>query len=305
MRPIIQKIVVAEPLPWDKKANLARAQVVRQTAANLARLMKARLELCHAEALDPSYFMDQQILPLLKAEEERLAKLAKALGPKATASVKQGDPVAVLLDQARGRDVLLAMGTHGRKGMDRMVLGSVTEDVVRHALCPVMVFGPKAQAKAVKFAGRPRLLFATDLTEDSALAQGLAFGLAQNLKARLTILSFFAEKVPLPYPADAFGVLGAYPLPLDLKPMRQAKSIRLKHLAELAGRSGVEADYELEEKSSTAAQAILSKAKSHDLVVMGTHARGSLEVALLGGTAREVILGSPIPVITIRTQRKQ
>lgn len=71
---------------------------------------------------------------------EAIAQLAGDHGVDVVTSVVTGHPARAILDYAADNDVdLLVMGTHGRRGLDRYLLGSVTERVVRGASVPVMV----------------------------------------------------------------------------------------------------------------------------------------------------------------------
>jgi len=69
-----------------------------------------------------------------------LQKTAKKVGVKFNSKMEEGVPYEVIVDTAKelGSD-LIVMGTHGRKGLDRLLLGSVTEKVVRTAHCPTLV----------------------------------------------------------------------------------------------------------------------------------------------------------------------
>lgn len=70
---------------------------------------------------------------------QRLAAKARKAGVKAVATVEQGDPSAEILRVARRvRAGLIVIGTHGRTGLPRLVLGSVADRVVRTATCPVL-----------------------------------------------------------------------------------------------------------------------------------------------------------------------
>ncbi len=78
---------------------------------------------------------------LKKAGEEAIAKaldLARAKGVEATGEVKEGLPVPTIVEAAGGFD-LLVMGTHGRTGLDKLLLGSVTEGVLHRVKVPVLV----------------------------------------------------------------------------------------------------------------------------------------------------------------------
>jgi universal stress protein A len=79
------------------------------------------------------------------ALETRAAALA-GNGVRARVMVKSGLPWRQIIDTAREEDVdLIVIGTHGRGGLNRMLLGSVAERVVRQAPCPVMTVGPQAR----------------------------------------------------------------------------------------------------------------------------------------------------------------
>jgi nucleotide-binding universal stress UspA family protein len=75
--------------------------------------------------------------------KEWLARAAEKLrfaGFKATSSVKEGDARSVILDLAETwRADLIVLGPHGRKGLDRFLMGSVSEAVARHARCSVEI----------------------------------------------------------------------------------------------------------------------------------------------------------------------
>lgn len=78
---------------------------------------------------------------LKKAGEEAIAKalsLAREKGVEATGEVKEGVPVATIAEAAKEFD-LLVMGTHGRTGLDKLLLGSVTEGVLHRVGIPVLV----------------------------------------------------------------------------------------------------------------------------------------------------------------------
>jgi nucleotide-binding universal stress UspA family protein len=96
-----------------------------------------------------------------------------------------GDVISELIEKT-GAD-LLVMGTHGRSGFGRLVMGSVAEEVFRQAACPVLTIGPKVSAQAPHEAEFKHILFATDFNPESQAAS-YALSLAQEYQARLTLL---------------------------------------------------------------------------------------------------------------------
>jgi nucleotide-binding universal stress UspA family protein len=75
-----------------------------------------------------------------KGNAEEVKKKAEASGVKAEAFVREGEPYQAIIDIAKARDVnIIIMGSHGRTGMKRLLMGSVAEKVIGYAPCPVLV----------------------------------------------------------------------------------------------------------------------------------------------------------------------
>jgi len=74
---------------------------------------------------------------------ERAAQTLRDAGYKVTTAVKEGFPKVVIIDHAsQWRADLIMLGSHGRKGLDHFLIGSVSEAVARHALCSVQIVRP-------------------------------------------------------------------------------------------------------------------------------------------------------------------
>lgn len=83
---------------------------------------------------------------------------------------------------------LLVMGTHGRKGLERLLMGSVAEEIFRQASCPVLTVGPCVPAKTALEAEFKQIIFATDFSHESLAAAPYAISLAQDYQARLVLM---------------------------------------------------------------------------------------------------------------------
>jgi nucleotide-binding universal stress UspA family protein len=83
---------------------------------------------------------------------------------------------------------LAVVGTHGRTGLSRMVLGSVAEELFRHADCPVLTVGPHSRRTDPQTLEMKHILFPTDLTRESARALPLVRGIAAEFGARLSVM---------------------------------------------------------------------------------------------------------------------
>jgi nucleotide-binding universal stress UspA family protein len=193
---------------------------------------------------------------------------------------------------------LIVLGTHGRTGVGKLLLGSVAEDILRHAPCPVLTVGPKVsgRAKLPEFQNRGRdlaplelelrqILFATNFTQNSALIAQEAISLAEEFRARLTLLHVIED----------YTQLGTRPGPIE-DGIRQLhdlipKDSALQYLPESLLEFGSPADCIL----TAAAE------READMIVLG--ARTSAEVGtthLPWSTAHHVIAQVHCPVLTIR-----
>jgi nucleotide-binding universal stress UspA family protein len=89
---------------------------------------------------------------------------------------------------------LIVMGTHGRTGLSRMLMGSVAEEVYRQATCPVLTVGPQASFSVPQEIELKKILYATDFSPRAQAAAPYAFSLAHEHEACLTLLQVVEEK---------------------------------------------------------------------------------------------------------------
>ncbi|MGA8220094.1 MAG: universal stress protein [Candidatus Acidiferrales bacterium] len=83
---------------------------------------------------------------------------------------------------------LVVFSTHGRTGLDRLIFGSVAEEILRKAPCPILTVGPAVTAKPKQNAELNRILYATDFSPESLAAAPYAISLAQEHHAQLILL---------------------------------------------------------------------------------------------------------------------
>ena len=99
---------------------------------------------------------------------------------------KVSDALARIIE---GREIdLLVLGTHGRTGVRKLVMGSVAEEIFRRAACPVLSVGPNVACKPNGEIQFQHILFATDFSEDSLAALPYAISLAEEDQAQLAML---------------------------------------------------------------------------------------------------------------------
>jgi nucleotide-binding universal stress UspA family protein len=134
------------PIAFDRNSLSAL-----RLAIELARESKATLHLLHAIGVPRAPEVALPFGRLETAARMGLEKLARQkVGDKVRYQVRivLGDPASEVLQTAgRTRADLIVMATHGRKGVRRLVLGSVAERVVREAPCPVLTVRPVGSVK--------------------------------------------------------------------------------------------------------------------------------------------------------------
>jgi nucleotide-binding universal stress UspA family protein len=135
----------------------AEAEAAEREALRLARQLGAELVLVHVASETPLYGEQLFAMPEVKRVYETQAKWAEEqLGKRAEALGKDGVPtrwrrrVGIVHEEICGvaREEAadyIVVGTHGRGGLERLMLGSVADRVVRTAPCPVLTVRPRAQ----------------------------------------------------------------------------------------------------------------------------------------------------------------
>ena len=168
-------------------------------AAALARWYDAHLTVLHVvptfesmqvrgDILEPIRVVTPMPRERVVEEMSRSLNLA-ALSPRASSVADTGDPQVTIIDQAFSRKAdLIVMGTHGRRGFKRLVLGSVTEAVLRDAPCPVLTVPLHATAAVSEAVTFKRILCPVDFSPSALQALGFALDLARQSDGRVTLM---------------------------------------------------------------------------------------------------------------------
>ncbi len=181
---------------------------------------------------------------------------------------------------------LVVVGTHGRTGIRKLLLGSVAEEIFRLAPTPVLTVGPRTQKEAPAEAELRHILYATDFSPNSERAAAYALSLAQEHQAQLTLLHVLKEAV------------GASPQNTTL-----LKSFFAKRLRELVpAEAALWCNPELAIESGSLAEAILKAASDRqaDLIVLGVRRTANFPGHLPPATAYKVVCQAHCPVLTVR-----
>jgi nucleotide-binding universal stress UspA family protein len=213
------------------------------------------------------------------------AEILDSLDVDYTTTVQQGTPARTIVDYAeQGSHDLIAMPTHGREGLSRYLLGSVTGKVVRLAPMPVLTAPIEAEGFEFPY---DSLLLPTDGSDAAldAARHGIAF--AAELDASVHVISATDDSLL----ADASDVVG------DGDGAAQAAVDAVVEAAETAGVEDVTTHLE----SGDPDEVILETAEREglDAIVMGATGRHGIERVLLGSVAEKTVRKADIPVITV------
>jgi nucleotide-binding universal stress UspA family protein len=219
-----------------------------------------------------------------------------ALSSRATPIAESGDPQATIIDQALSTKAdLIVMGTHGRRGFKRLILGSVTEAVLREAPCPVLTVPPHAHAGVSQEVTFKRILCPIDFSPSALQALGFALDLARQADGRVTLLhvvEWLAETEPR---ASAH-----FNVPEYLRYVSEDGQERLRNLVAEESRAWVEIDDVVVLGRTYREILRAAESKPADLIVMGAQGRGGIGLALFGSTTQQVVRGAMCPVLTVR-----
>jgi nucleotide-binding universal stress UspA family protein len=205
--------------------------------------------------------------------------------------IDDGTPQALILSRAEDWHAdLIIVGSHGQTSAADTLLGSVTNSVIRHAHCPVLIVRPGKS--------RGRIIAGTDFSDPALPAIRAAADEAERTGAVLTVLhSLDLVWAPAAYPAMAFG--GA---PFNVSPdqIKELEAIATQRLEESLKQLNVSGNTLVTTGSAGTALIEVASERKADLIVVGTIGRTGLRRALLGSVAETVAKEAPCSVLIVR-----
>lgn len=211
-------------------------------------------------------------------------------------TARAGTPATTIIEEAVATTAdLIVMGTHGRRGFRRLLIGSVTETVLREAPCPVLTVPPHAPMASTGVVNFRQILCPVDFSPSSLHALGFALDLARQSNGTVTLLNV------VEWLAEEGAMLGAPFDGTDVRDhIRQDAEQRLQALAAAEAIAGDQIQHVV--TFGRAHREILraAEAKPPDLIVMGAQGRGGAGLALFGSATQQVVRGASSPVLTVR-----
>jgi nucleotide-binding universal stress UspA family protein len=285
-------------VPTDFSPN---SQEAMRVAIRIAHERDAELVIAHAwyipalaYGIEPVAFPADvvQQMSTTRTGLDAAVREAKQAGAKAVSGVMLTGvpPWARIVDAAEADPAfdLIVMGTHGRTGLKRVLLGAVATQVVRHAPCSVLVV--RADGEPAPFTD---VLVPVDFSASSQLAVDKAASLVHPGGSGITLLH--VVEAPVKQAGEAFEF--QFLRDLDKAAAAALDDVAAKLRAKVAVPvvTRIRIGY-----AGAQILALLDDDPSFDLVVTGSHGRTGLKRTLLGSVAEKVVRHAPCPVLVAR-----
>jgi nucleotide-binding universal stress UspA family protein len=259
---------------------------------SLALEFEARLILTHIVAYDSIAYLTAK------------ARLLELIPPDCRESidfeliVNSGDVRGELLGIVEDKNIdLVVMGSRGRSYLERMLLGSVTERMLRKVHVPILTVSHVNPEKELLKPGPVplhHLLYATDLTDGSEAGLEFSIRLARGLDAQLTVAHVLQPMDPAQLGLETTAFVPDY-----VAGIRAEAAERLNRAVALVSDGSVPIKTVLVDGVPYDRINALATQQKADLVIINLLGKGRLERAFLGATAERVIRTAPVPVLSL------
>lgn len=284
-------------------------------AVAIAKWYESTLTLLHVPALVPvavypagSGALPMAVLTLenrdtLRAAVQRFAEEEVGTGIPIDVDIAEGSPALEILNKAETLAAdLVVMGTHGRSGFDRLLLGSITEKVLRKARCPVLTV-PRRVPDAVPT--QPvlfkRILCAVDFSDCSMQALNYAMSLAQGADSQLTVMHVIDMPPDIAREIYETSLATQRYLQEYITSVEAEARTRLNDAVPDRVRAHCTVDTVLTTGKPYHEILRVAAEQKSDLLVIGIHGRGPIDRFVFGSTAQHLVRQATCPVLTLRT----
>ena len=192
---------------------------------------------------------------------------------------------------------LVVLGSHGRSGFQKFLLGSVADKVLRLAPCPVLVVPRRVDRAPTP--GDPtfdRILCSIDFSASSLRALEYAMTMAEEADAELTVMN----AIEMPPELRETPLSADFSVEAVRAHAEAAQQRRLLELIPESVRTFCKIETAVVEGRASREILRLAAAKQADLIVMGVQGRGALDLAIFGSNAQQVTKESSCPVLVVR-----
>lgn len=220
-----------------------------------------------------------------------------------TELIESAEPAARILERAEAFDVdLIVTGSHGRKGVEHILLGSVAEPLLHKSRRPVFVIPAGLnQARLQHPVSFTQIICAVDFGAASLAALAHALSIAEESDAHLTLLNVIETPPELTNPPQ--------PPDFDIYQVRaEAEAERLTRLRALVpehARDFCTVETAVLEGGASRLVLQLAEQRNADLIVVGVHGRHALDLAVFGSNSKDIIRRAHCPVLVVPGGRRR
>ena len=264
-------------------------------ASNRARKHGGKVIMVHAVFFDNEEFgiapeqLDKRMKIGEKACIESKQKITSEFGIEVQSLLCEGDPPDVILDVAQGKKAdLIVLGTYGRRGLNRLLMGSVTSRIILDAPADVLVVKKPCTECTGEYAS---VLVPYDGSDFSKRALNRACQIAKQDNSSVTALYV------IPRYEEMVNFFKTESIRKSL--MQEAEKI-MESAREFAAIQGMVVKTEVSEGYAPDRIAEIAKERGHDLIVIGSHGYRGMNKAIMGSTTERVILNAGCPILVVR-----
>jgi nucleotide-binding universal stress UspA family protein len=264
-------------------------------AARMAAYFPANLLVTHAFTLEQAALEVEVGDKRLSQQRESLTRLlwreADLLGPRSIdiiPTLLEGNPEDVIPDMAdRLAPSIIVVGTHGGGRLERGIIGSVAEKLLRSTRWPVLTVGPKVQPVSSQTFPFERILFATDFTEESANAATYAVTFAEVFATKIDVLNVIQDDA-IEHPDRLSELQARFFKALDALVPQSAKEFCDPRTYVAVGEAHDKILEHIRERSI-------------ELLVLGIRKTSHISMEMRTSGAFRIVVAAPCPVLTIRS----
>jgi nucleotide-binding universal stress UspA family protein len=269
------------------------AELAATTAVNLAKNTASELHVVHVWRPVPSVHFDALIRQEMRREAQEIldeqVKKIEGLGATVTdVHLREGGASEEIIALAAEIGVgLAAVGSRGRGRIRRLLMGSVSDAVVRHAHCPVVV----ARWKPVAFPAK--ILLPTDGSEEATLATQTVTDLGERTGSELHVVH--VGEIPPTHFLDRYGYRALYE-----EDEREARQLLETQIEKMKAAGATVAQAHLRIGRADEEVVVLAEELGVDLIAMGSRGLGGVRRALMGSVSDSVVRHAHCPVLIAR-----
>jgi len=248
---------------------------------------------------DRARYLDTMIEDSVRNSEQYLRGIARTFPSGTKCTVEKGKAEQIIIETAAAdKGTLVTMATHGRSGMNRWLLGSVAEKVLRGGTNPMLLVRATEEGKTDGGATLKSIVVPLDGSELAESVLPTVAELAKTLK--LEVVLFRAYSIPYSAYSSAEGYYAVDYEEL-LKAMREEAVDYLEKKTEAVKKLGIDKVSCVAKEGFAADEIISLSRKSPDnLIAMCTHGRSGVKRWVLGSVTETVVRHSADPVLVIR-----